>query len=417
MKKSPAYSLIFAFVFMTGIMLVAASTIENIHEKALYYRNMDGMLQVKLAAESAMERGRRTVKNLEPGSEAFLDIEDEQESEYCLKYLDHDTFETTTDCDKVDIGYQVLSTAKANLLSEAEESDFYYLPIPNTGNAAPREDSCPDPVFDEYIDWDAIGSDQTKLGRLYRDPAHSCNWNKISFGQTVVIPLYSLDADGNPQNPFATAMAAGTPTQWFFRLRTPCKNASLEPDCAGPGQEERYELDEIINYNDLTGPGTDKTDSILVWEIIGEREDGSTESLRVNDSSEDLYFPFQTKRRNLILNTEITEKMINDDLTPELFYNFPQTDYSNSLQTFLENPEFVKLYFKFQLASPLKNDTTEEKIPGLQWQIGEAYIGVSPIQYSQGRARYHGFEREFSYKDTGTFSLFDNPFTTFTLAD
>jgi len=55
MNKTPAYSLVFAFLIMTVIMLVAGTTIENTHDKVIYFREIEGTAQARLAAESAAE--------------------------------------------------------------------------------------------------------------------------------------------------------------------------------------------------------------------------------------------------------------------------------------------------------------------------------------------------------------------------
>ena len=64
--NKPAYSLIFAFLIMTVIMIVAGTTIENTQEKVRYFNELEATSQARLSAESAAELAVMQIREYEP---------------------------------------------------------------------------------------------------------------------------------------------------------------------------------------------------------------------------------------------------------------------------------------------------------------------------------------------------------------
>ncbi len=86
----------------------------------------------------------------------------------------------------------------------------------------------------------------------YKD--HPCNWNKISVGETVTIPLYYTDQNGD-------AMPLMGPNSTLqLKIRTACTTG--EALCVN---SDRYDLDYINGDPTYSG-----NDPIINWQILGD---------------------------------------------------------------------------------------------------------------------------------------------------
>lgn len=330
MNKKPAYSLIYALVIMTVIMVVAASAnrgTRNALEKSV--ERLDANTNVKNAAESAVGK-------------AILAIKEVDEAGY-----EPDDYSETSSDGKTTLEYSVISRAQKN----SNDSTYYYTPIPGTGTAAPSSDCDVRATNDEDVE-------------------HPCNWNKLMYGRSVTIPLYSYDENtGTIKNPYDLGL-----TSWNLKIRTPCEDSGVYSDDCDGG--DRYELD---------GVSTDyeNDDSIILWQLIGEDSSGDNVVSVVPDDD-------TTKSRGLFsrtaspTNTEIYESLINDaadSLTST--YSVLSTDsptdttidattYDNLLDL-SRDTNIEKLYLQISIVSPLKTSTGS--VPYLEWQLESQMSG------------------------------------------
>ena len=137
----------------------------------------------------------------------------------------------------------------------------------------------------------------------YNDPDQSvdenivkpCNWNKLHFGETVNIPLYGIDASGNPINPPDLPDGSGPGLNSLtVKIRTPCVDnpydsvtgylkgrpdaeesewcTSSDPVVVGVGPDARPDME------DTTSGGGDPTDIIVNWQILGDCDYGPDNS-------------------------------------------------------------------------------------------------------------------------------------------
>ena len=242
--QKPAYSLIYALVITTIIMIVATTAVQTTLGKLTYYNDVLSGVYAKYSAESAIDNALLLIKDEEAGYE-------------------------TSDLSSATSQYTVVSRAQEN----TEDPGAFYTPIPMTGTAAPS-DEC------NYLAADD------------EDPDHACNWNKILYGDSVTIPLYSYDVSaGALKNPSELVL-----TSWNLKVRTPCSDGTYDVSCA------RYDLDGVS-----TSYSTD--DSIILWQLVGEDIDGATVvSVVPDDAAAQGFTGLYT--RTTAVNTEIYESLI-----------------------------------------------------------------------------------------------------------
>lgn len=327
LESKPAYSLIFAFVIMTVLMLIASTTVKNTTGKLAYYRDIEGSPMAKLAAESAAENGIMAMKDFNAGYEASED--------YAYCYREDGTKNNSGDGDCETWGnYEVFS--KAQELDSATGTHTWYTPIPGSGTAG-DPDHCSITTTDENKD-------------------HPCNWNKLLFGDTITIPLYSDDGSGI-SNPVALGF-----NNWKLRVRTPCADGDLDnASCTRI----------VIDTHDSTGTfttGTTAGDSVIFWQLVGENAAG-TVSLVPNDEPQTLH---GTTSRHPSYNTEIYESLINT--------GYSGTGYDHTVLQAINAAPFTGIYGKctdstltglslqLNIVTPLK-DYYGDPIPYLEWQL------------------------------------------------
>ncbi len=364
LKSQPGYSLIFALVIVTLIMIVASTAIQGTLGKLTYYNDVVSGIYAKYSAESAVDRALLAIKNTEAGYEIN---------------------ETSTTAGNATSAYTVVERAQKN----TNDSTYYYTPIPMTGTAAPSEDcnylsSTDSPVND------------------------ACNWNKILYNQSVTIPLYSYDrASGQIKNPNALGL-----TSWNLKVRTPCMPdvsgvVSYADDCGGAS---RYVLD-----GDATSYATD--DSIVLWQLLGvsvaaDGTETSVVSVVPDDTPERRGGGAITGRKTGV-NSEIYESLINNvssSITSKysvLSTSSPTdttigaTTYDNLLDL-CKDTSIDKLYLQLSIVNPLQTST--QSVPYLEWQLESIMTGAFADNKAVviGKGYYVGQSGTFYYPSVVT---------------
>lgn len=138
------------------------------------------------------------------------------------------------------------------ITSSAEQLDgSYIIPPPGEGNA---------------------GENCERINN-YDEILEPCNWNKLYYGETIAIPLYTTingQTINPPDLPEGTGPGLGSLT---LKVRTPCDSGidMVNGDLVAPGPSgEDWCLGGRPDLNDTTpGPG-DATDIIVNWQILGD---------------------------------------------------------------------------------------------------------------------------------------------------
>lgn len=370
--RQPAYSLIFALIYMTLIMFIAVSSVEGTNDTLYSQRGIEESIRAQLAAQSAAELGIVAVKDFNAGySLPFT------EKTFCL-YADS-SLNSSGDGDCTTWGnVTVYSSAMEN---SNDFTGFFYTPMPGTGSAASGDDCTirdrdHDGDFDDNLDVD-----------------HPCNWNKLRYGESVTIPLTTDDGSGGILTPADFFNFNG----WQLKVRTPCADTPGKPDEAECSM--RFTMDE----NDSTGTFDSGGDSVIFWQLIGESDtdgDGvgdTTMSVLPNDEPDEVR---GNTVRNAIVNTEIYEGLINDagfdsvvlDINESSSAPFDEI-YNTCMDSTLTN-----LSLQLNIVTPLM-DNGGDPIPYLEWQLlsnaSEPFGDTKAIVIGEG---YHkGANRTFYY--------------------
>ncbi len=316
--QKPAYSLIYALVITTIIMIVATTAVQTTLGKLTYYNDVLSGVYAKYSAESAIDNALLAIKDAEAGYE-------------------------TSDTSSATSQYTVVSRAQHNVVGAVTSTEFY-TPIPMTGTAAPSDECNYLAADDEDVD-------------------HACNWNKILYGDSVTIPLYSYDPLSSDTNHLSNPDELNL-TEWNLKVRTPCSDGTYEDGC------DRYELDEGSTY--------EEDGSIILWQLIGEDIDVNTVVSEV--PSDDATPSRGSYIRTTTTNTEIYESLINDaqDYSSATKYNVlttasPSTSDPDDtdLLEICNDSSIEKLYLQLSIVNPLiiYGSTTDESVPYLEWQL------------------------------------------------
>lgn len=318
--KQPAYSLVFAFLVMTVIMIVASATIQNTESKVRYFAELEATAQARLAAESAVERAVAMVRDYGAGYEVS------GESEFCVG--------GSGSCESYG-NYEVY--ADGTLLSDG----YYYLPIAGTGTAGLSDDCS---VLD-----------------VNEDPDDPCNWNKLMYGESVTIPLYSIDSE-NPEGSILTADDLGI-DEWSLRVRTPCVEG-YDADCV------RYEFD-------TSGSTYASGDTIVLWQVI--YEDSDTGSLAALVPDDVMLGPI----RHTTANTEVYEEKINTANVSGDYVVLSSDDIADYAANDVNELEAV---LQLDIVSPLRS--AAGTIPYLEWQLQMGNMATAP--FADGKSVFVG---------------------------
>ncbi len=304
---------------MTVIMLIATTTIKNTNEKLAYYRDMEGPVKAKLAAESAAENGIGDMAEYNAGYESSAT------ESFCEDGDGDGTCETYGD-------YTVYSKAQR---LDGSGADTWYTPIPGTGTAGDPDD-CSIMNDDESED-------------------HPCNWNKLMYGQSISIPLYTDDGSGG----ILTAADFSSFDDWQLRVRTPCADGSMDNETC-----TRFVMDEDNSSDSTILDG----DSVVFWQLVGEDSAGTVSLIPVDTTVFDDFSPGNSNR-DPVTNTEIYESKINDAgdyivLETADGLTDPYTEVYNTCI----DPDLTTLSLQLNIVTPLMDDGGDS-IPYLEWQL------------------------------------------------
>ncbi len=364
--NKPAYSLAFSLVIMTAIMIIAATTIENTLSKLRFYADIEGTAQARLQAESAIDRALVKIKDGGFGNEPI---------DSNMTNCNSEDF-TSTPLESTCNVFTIYS--RAEYIGTDESASFYesYIPIQNTGTAG-HKDEC-----------------QKTSSRTFTAD-HPCNWNKIRFGETVVLPIHlaknnacPVPGDGLPGcSPFEQGI-----TEMIWHFRTPCENA-LGESCKFAS--DRYQL------KDEGSTQINRNNTILTWEflaLVDHDDNPSTPAQKIslvpNDEQTCTSGPSGlTCERSTVTNTELYESLLNDSTANNYSETIKLTSGAsiptsfNTVFDFLQNAHFSPakgiegMYLKFSVISPLI-DENDAIVPYLEWQI--KYYDSDPVGDATG---------------------------------
>lgn len=220
-KHPQAISLVFAIVMVSVLVIIAATMSASFLRATDRNYDMFKSIQAYYSGRAAMEKALAAAADEGVGFEG---------SETAAIAWD-------TDGDSVDDvtgEYELFARSKTldwqtDTPSTCSGTDYCYVPIPGTGNAA---EGCN--FEDDNAAW-------------VTDADDNCNWNTIAYGESVTIPLYYTDS-GATVNSYATGSE-----DFILKVRTP-----IDPDTGF-----RYILDDSTD------------DAILNWEFDATCNDGS----------------------------------------------------------------------------------------------------------------------------------------------
>lgn len=148
----------------------------------------------------------------------------------------------------------------------------YTIPSPGSGTAGDDYCSTNEPVVSTetlkiaLLDLEIDGDD---LGGFYDAFSWPCNWNKLREGESLVIPLYTENADGSVNNPVDLGL-----DDFELRIRPACDPEKV-------GRDDGYE-NEICSDGEryvLKGDLGDDQTVIILWEITAKQGDKNGENV------------------------------------------------------------------------------------------------------------------------------------------
>jgi len=264
--------------------------------------------------------------------------------------------------DWVEIEAENGATAKYRVVGRSQTEfgvDQYAIPEPSTGNAG---GGCEGYAFDDG-DWED-------------DLDNPCNWNKLEFGDTGVIPLY-MDTGEEIVNP-SDVVGPGTfrLDEMYLKIRTPCKEGT-EDEYGGCDASDRYELDcgtaRGCNFRDYT----EGDDTIINWEIKGLCNGGS-------ESCAILAVDWVVDGSRHEDNTEISEALINNERFNDFYVLSvkPTVGFDNGdkgkvikegeelIYDFVTDADLIQPVLQFSIINRLTpKDQFVEIVPYLEYQI------------------------------------------------
>ena len=371
-RKKKGTALLFAIITVPLILILAVSFIGPISSSYQAATADQKRLLASAVADNLFEQALLETKDLPIGSNA----------EGILQ--------------PTDIGYGEASgkwwvLGQPETDTEHQIGNKYYVPSLGTGDAGGDYCSSANPVYDDETLGNALVSltinPNTDLGG---DPAEwPCNWGKIKEGESVVIPLYSIDENGDVMNPTQLGL-----TDFELRIRSAC-NPDVAPSDLNGKFEHAYD-GEICNsterYTVAGDPATGTKTVIVLWEISGEELDESGVSTGRNIVLGPLV-------KGLLINTNITVNNINTYTninknithTTKTMVQLDTCDWETIGPNLLDsdtcptNSKINKPVLKFMVIHSLKDTSipTSKKIPYLEYQFRSTAIsGTPPISNS-----------------------------------
>jgi len=260
--------------------------------------------------------------------------------------------------------------------------DQYAIPEPETGDAGV---GCEGYVFDDG-DWED-------------DLDNPCNWNKLEFGDTGVIPLYIDDGVEvlNPRDSIGPGKYRFD--ELLLKVRTPCMEGT-EDEYGGCERSNRYELD-CGDFGECSLQDIRIDDTIVNWEIKGLCNGGSESCyILANDKLSGQYL------RHEFENSEITENDINtkSDYLVLLIKSFitkgrTKDNPSQDIHSFVIDNDFTNPVLQFSIINRLESKNGESvTVPYLEYQIVYKASESLPnsIRYVEAEGNSQGYIKRLS---------------------
>ncbi len=318
MKKPRAASLIYALIITTIVLVVAGGMAASFMRASQRNYDLFRGTQAYYASRAAMEM-------------AFAEVSDPSNG-IGYEYADSSavSWDVTGTADVVG-EYEFWSRAKTLGWQDSGTTNCYtvgvypcyIVPIPGTGDAGSCDFEEPDG------DWNT-------------DEDAECNWNKIAYGETITVPLYTSD----DSSPFTGG------EEFILRLRTP-DGATLNND----------------------------SEEVASWEFTGTCG-GVTCYLRPNSSSFQHYiYPDNINSATSYIVMQATDVW---GLTLIKEGVISGTKTIMSIQDFLSDATGDEFYFKLTIIKPLEEYITGYNIPYLEYQVitDSEIISDSKIVYT-----------------------------------
>lgn len=287
-KNTSGVSLLIAIIFMCFFMLLMADMAQTQLRVIQSMRNRDIEGKVRYLAEGAQEMAALWVHTGLVGGNGSSTTEEPAMREYEQPLLDIANEAGYTNCN-VDpanpcVGFSVQGRSLDTQTVRLDGVTYFSVPTKGTGDARSE------------CDWPASYPDQTAND--------GCNWNKLSMGQSVEIPLYYEDETG------VRKLTLDTGTDFKLRVRTPCYDSRrLERFEATSSTCERAVLFPMVAATNFYRK-IDKDPVLVQWMIT---DAGGDEALVAADAKDpDVAIHPNERKPNSYENTEITGGRIND---------------------------------------------------------------------------------------------------------
>ncbi|MBI5412801.1 hypothetical protein HZA42_00455, partial [Candidatus Peregrinibacteria bacterium] len=208
LRDKSGASLMIAIVFVSFFMLVMAGMFEAQLRVSASISNMEAESKAKYLMDSAQEIASYWAATAGVG-ENFGDLDANGQKPYLdplyalaaelgvTNCVPASTAADQTPCVSIEVkGRNADEAASKVAFAGASASEYFSAPMKGTGDAAA---ACGATTADSADD--------------------ACNWNRLYVGQSVEIPLYYIDASGQPVKLFAAG--AGSQDEFRLRMRTP----------------------------------------------------------------------------------------------------------------------------------------------------------------------------------------------------
>ncbi|MCA9374623.1 hypothetical protein KC725_05690 [Candidatus Peregrinibacteria bacterium] len=387
------------------------------HKKAIY-RHREGVSLIiaiglvtvitlfSLIVSNVVVTSIRQSANVNQANKAFFNTEGALEQGLLANSKEGAGYSSgETAADNLDATFEIQGQVPVNTQYDTPSSydGMYGAPTPGSGNVA--EDCDPDkPWISTPFNYDNGGYIEDPTTG-YDAADHPCNWNKITVGEVVNIPLYVTgQCSANPDS-ICDPADLGLDTI-IVRLRTPCANG--DEFCA---PIDRFDLDTANGNPEVAGD-----DTIVDWQITGVPMGGG--STYVMDPNRDAWDVFPCFGNRCPWVTEIYESLLNQQKNNASFENLvieqnstklglePKTKNTGNLYNFIHNispwdvggmaqriSEIHKPVLKLSVINSLQ-ESQSTVIPYLEYQILTDAQNYAPTDASQ-TIRAEGYSGEF----------------------
>jgi len=343
-----AISLIAAILFFTiGTATTVMSAIKNTsHSKKA--------LQAEYAAQGAVELVRHELKDMSSGWYEDKDGE---------LYLDENTDE-----DAVKADYSISTEDDSLETLYIGQKGNRSIPVLGTGDAG---NNC-------YKDF--------TYEDLAMEPDHPCNWNKLYYGDSVLVPLFVQAGPGK-----AKGIGDLGVTIFFTKLRAPCVDGVMEASC------KRYS----VGVTPGIISGYDSGEVLVNWQVFGDCADGLCSVTGIPDTANSAFQELYLNDGTVVVSSEskVMDSYESDEEGPvdgKLMNFFKSTGpwFGNDL----DRP-YLKLSYVRE-ASPLNDGS----IPYLEYQLMYELFNDAGLAASY-LITVDGYSEGFKYSLNGVQSM------------